>query len=120
MELQSQDIPRFLSPLVGQLKELSFNRQSVIYFLLRNEELLYIGKSIQLPARIEAHASTKRFNRVLYFETPPTELAAIESAFIQHFRPPLNKAGMPWDGWEHIMRSYGFEPMPVKIGEIYG
>lgn len=86
-------------------------RLAGVYFLLLNEELVYIGQSGDIPARIAGHLAQrdkpvtrvgwpqkgdkpnrycKEFDRALWIEVPLVDLNAYEGAFIRALAPPLN------------------------------
>ncbi len=61
-----------------------------VYFLLRDDRLVYIGRSIQPVARIAQHRYQKTFDRVFFLGVPAEDLDAVEGALIRRFRPPGN------------------------------
>lgn len=87
------NIPDVLRPLADQLKTLDVaSRISCIYFLVLKNEVVYVGQSVSLPARIEQHRGTKEFDSVLYFQYPEYALDSLESAFIRHLKPKYNRS----------------------------
>lgn len=87
------NVPEVLQPIAGQLKELdAISRISCIYFLVFKNEVVYVGQSVSLAARIEQHRADKDFDRVLYFLYPEYALDGLESAFIRHLRPKYNRS----------------------------
>lgn len=70
---------------------------SGVYFLIRNDEVVYVGKSKNMLNRIQDHIANpeKVFNRFTFFPTHPSSAMAVESYYISLFRPRLNAvAGM--------------------------
>jgi transcription initiation factor TFIIIB Brf1 subunit/transcription initiation factor TFIIB len=62
-----------------------------IYFLCREERIVYIGQSICLSQRISQHVPYKNFDRVFYFNVPAEELTKVESELINYYDPELNR-----------------------------
>lgn len=65
-----------------------------IYFLCNESEIVYIGKSTNIPARLKSHVSSKKikFSRVSYVEIKNEDnLAFAESLFISMISPKYNK-----------------------------
>lgn len=89
------EIPEALRPLEGRLK--SFTEQSIpacIYFLIDDDEIVYVGQTIGLSGRIQTHRKEKLglFEQVLYLPVPQSELDRVEQSFIRALRPRLNIA----------------------------
>ena len=63
---------------------------SGVYFLVQNNEIAYVGQSTNIYARIHAHAASKQFDSFAAIFCEPEERAAIETAYIMLFEPPLN------------------------------
>jgi hypothetical protein len=72
------------------------NVDKFIYFLLDDEELVYIGMSSgNLLGRLNAHISNKTFNSVYYKSVLTDEsLSRIEKQLITKYRPKLNKTNI--------------------------
>jgi len=62
---------------------------SGIYFLCHEQEVVYVGQSVNIAARITAHTD-KRFDKVFFLPWPKDDLNRVEGAFIRTLRPPLN------------------------------
>lgn len=63
-----------------------------VYFVYKDEELLYIGRSAQLATRLQAHKhSGKDFNKVLALPCPEEMPSAVEAVFIYKHAPKLNR-----------------------------
>lgn len=63
----------------------------VVYFLLRSDEVVYVGKANNLHSRIFAHLKDKRFDSVVYFECDWRFQSDVEIVFLDHLKPRLNK-----------------------------
>lgn len=75
---------------------------SAIYFVMQNENVLYIGKTINLAQRLTAHNRYKQFTRlgseicIAWLECNDIKLLGqIEEALITHFKPLLNGTNNP-------------------------
>lgn len=64
----------------------------VIYFLCKNNRIVYIGQSIKLHTRISDHKkeNLKDFDNVYFFPCKFDCLNSTELSLIKHFKPPLN------------------------------
>jgi hypothetical protein len=69
-----------------------------IYFLFSDDELVYIGKSLSIYARIGNHCADveKQFNRVSIFLCSIEELDDLECKYILKYKPKYNKS-IPYD-----------------------
>lgn len=62
-----------------------------IYFLVHNDRVVYVGQSVNVPARIGHHkTSGKTFDRVAFVSCAQEHLNILESLYIHILRPPLN------------------------------
>ena len=62
-----------------------------IYFLYKNEQLVYIGQSTDILLRIRNHFKEKDFDNYSYFECEISKLNQVERLFIEKYTPLLNK-----------------------------
>jgi hypothetical protein len=89
---------------------------SYVYFLYASDELLHIGKTRQLRARLKAHRYQRRipFTRYRLISVEPRELSKTEARLIKQHNPPYN--------WKHTDREYEIpEPStPVDLAELEG
>lgn len=65
-----------------------------IYFLCRDDRIVYIGKTLNINSRLGAHVSLKGFDRVFYMEVDKEDLDRIEKELILYYDPELNKTLM--------------------------
>lgn len=65
---------------------------SGLYFLLRNDEILYVGKSVEILRRMNQHKEKGwPFNRYWCFGgLPELYIEHVEAFYIHAFEPPLN------------------------------
>ena len=61
-----------------------------IYFLYRNEEIVYIGQSRNLHRRIIQHCYGKEFDSYSYIQCDESELNDLEFEFIAKHKPMYN------------------------------
>ena len=88
--------------LINDLKSQATTPETVIelkipgvYFLFRNEEIVYVGQSRHVPGRIADHVREKRipFDRVAFLRVPPEKLLETESYYIDLLWPEENRTG---------------------------
>lgn len=66
-----------------------------VYFLINlQNEIVYIGQSLNPLGRLSEHRKTKEFNRAYMVPVPSSSLNAVEGALIRLFKPPLNGGTM--------------------------
>lgn len=65
-----------------------------IYFLIRKDEIVYVGRSSSIARRILQHHAKRRieFDRYAYLIWKPEEIAELERHFIWKFVPRCNTA----------------------------
>lgn len=78
-----------------------------IYFLIKEDVIVYIGQSINLAARLLEHERTKDFDSYTFIPCDSAQLPDMEALYILKFKPSLNY--MP-NG------SLGLPPIPNKRG----
>ncbi len=66
-----------------------------VYFLCLGPEIVYVGQSVQVIARIASHLSERRKEfepeRVFYLPCPRADLDAMEKHFIAILKPKYNR-----------------------------
>lgn len=62
-----------------------------IYFLLHQDEVVYVGQSVDLANRAETHKKDKQFDRVLFIEVSLGSMNSIERHFIRRLMPKYNQ-----------------------------
>ena len=63
---------------------------SVIYFLLQDNEIVYVGSSNKGLSRIYQHIRDKKFNAYSYIVVPSENRAKLENNYIFRFNPKYN------------------------------
>lgn len=74
----------------------SFSNGIGVYFLIKDNEIVYIGKSVDLRKRLGTHKRRIDFNRVFIIpHTGKDWLIDIEITYIKKFQPILNQCVNP-------------------------
>lgn len=82
--------PLCLRGLDGLQSSMLPPRVSGVYFLCQGDDVLYIGQSVDIHARVLEHRATKQFDRMFFWPTPASELDRVEGALIRILKPVLN------------------------------
>jgi molybdopterin converting factor small subunit len=61
-----------------------------IYFLIKDESVVYVGQSINIAQRIANHKTTKDFDTFTYIQCKPENLNTIEAMYIDRLKPKYN------------------------------
>lgn len=82
-----------ITDIINNKKSIKDNCCNIVYFLLKNNEVVYVGKTIFGPARILNHieAKEKDFDSFSMFSVDKEKLLEIELANINFYRPKYNK-----------------------------
>jgi len=81
----------YRNDIIKLAKPLELVKEFVVYFLLQDEEIVYVGQSGGLGQRIQMHLSDKIFNRFFYFcVTTREEAIILEKEYIEDFCPKYN------------------------------
>lgn len=66
---------------------------SGVYFLILGEQIVYIGSSVLLPARLAVHLRHRRmkFDRIAFVLCPKAGVRRLEAAYIVQFDPIYNR-----------------------------
>jgi len=77
------------------IKELPIRKdEGHIYFLMENDKIVYIGKSISgVGARVNRHATKKNYDRIYYMFVDIAKLDSIEKHLIAKINPKYNGLG---------------------------
>ena len=62
-----------------------------VYFLFVGDDLVYIGKSLNLLHRVASHFGQKEFDHFSFITCTAGEIDELERRAIVKFRPPLNR-----------------------------
>ena len=64
-----------------------------IYFLIDNDEIVYVGKTMHITSRVITHKLTKKFDRVSFISCSKEEMEELEKMYIEKFSPRINEIG---------------------------
>lgn len=94
-------IPKALKHISGLKKAPLF--EPGVYFLLHNEEVVYVGQSVQPTVRIGQHLSEgkKVFTDAFVQHVPEAALDQVETMFIQMMKPKYNVSEGPSEWKTH-------------------
>ena len=90
------DIPIEISKIdsLFKLPKSLFNSGSCIYFLCKNEKVVYVGQAENVHQRLVEHIRTKVFDAVFYLRVPAHKMNKIESALISYLKPEYNRTSL--------------------------
>ena len=82
-----------LTPNLKEFKTASLVQVPCVYFLCKNQKIVYIGQTINIQNRIAAHItdSQKQFDSVFYIHVHKDCLLDVEMSLIRYIRPTYNK-----------------------------
>ncbi len=84
-----EQLPRSLRSNSEQLFLFEFTDIPCVYFLVTDDEVVYVGQSVNLNQRLSMHAD-KQFETVFYMPVPERDLLEIEGRFIRLLKPKYN------------------------------
>jgi hypothetical protein len=87
-------VPPILSLYEGRLFELG-EPEACVYFLIRDDIVVYVGQSTNVHVRVADHRPDKQFDRVLYLPTRREDLERVEREFIGALRPEYHTRVLP-------------------------
>jgi hypothetical protein len=92
----SDDIPLEISRIdsLFKLPKSLFNSGCCIYFLCRNDKVVYVGQAENVHQRLVEHMKTKLFDAVFYLRVPGHKMNKIESSLIAYLKPEYNRSGL--------------------------
>lgn len=85
-----------------------------VYFLIESERCVYVGQAKSLKNRLTGHAD-KEYDAVKYILVKPQYVDAVESAFIQRYRPKYNSSGGNAQGIPFSLWAYECEETDASI-----
>ena len=106
---------------IDQIRELRqrFKPLCGIYFLFDGDEIVYIGQSVNILARVGVHFfdKNKQFNSFAYIEYPLGTLAELEAEYILIFVPKYNAnppGNSKWQSLDVIKKRTGIGKNALK------
>jgi hypothetical protein len=115
-----EELPEELHPMQEYLRRWGSEFiPPCVYFLCAGKQIVYVGQSVNLAARISIHYREKAglFDRAFFLPVPKEQLNDIEMAFIAALNPPLN--GTPGNGGKPSADG-GVRPLKEGQVEILG
>lgn len=85
-------IPQSLA-VIKQLKKIplaTFETPPGIYFLCKDQEIVYIGQAQCVASRVLAHKTQKDYDSIFFIHCHINQLCPTEKALIRFFKPKLN------------------------------
>jgi hypothetical protein len=85
-------IPSSLS-LIRDLKKIPlsfFETPPGVYFLCKDDEIVYIGQARNVSSRVMSHFKEKEFDSIFYINCHISQLCPLEKALIRYYKPALN------------------------------
>ena len=83
-----------MATLMGnpEIRRVDTGRISGVYFLCKNNRIVYIGRSINVFGRVSEHRNYWRenFDYAYFIEVDEDDLVEAEAALIRKIRPPMN------------------------------
>lgn len=88
-----------------------------IYFLMRGDQVVYIGQSINVVSRVCTHMreGKKNFDHFRYMPCDFNDLDKIEASFISMFDPEYNSTMPPGFGFYSVHQWSNFYDVPVRL-----
>lgn len=89
-----------------------------IYFLIKKDQIIYIGQSVNVKHRLYAHKQDKDFDYYYVHECLPEELDTLEAQYIVKYDPPENGPILPknelYKTMTQIKELFGFTAWDIK------
>lgn len=87
----TKNIPKILIPMLNDVYEFNYQKfPPCVYFLVYDDNIVYVGETIYLSTRIDAHKKEKIFDSVFYIPVIKQELKRVEKAIIKYLKPKYN------------------------------
>lgn len=88
--------------------------QCGIYFLVRNNRVVYVGKSTNLLGRLGQHSHDQDFDRIAFIECEECDLNSLEKAYITALLPQLNNCAVAKSARKRLDRSNILRRLQIK------
>lgn len=110
----TQPLPDALAQLHGALYNVKALTLSGVYFLLHEEEVVYVGQSTNVAQRVATGHPDKEFDEAFMLLVPEEQLLEVETAFIAALNPIYNQTALPKGSYKNartlrILDSFGWE-----------
>lgn len=87
----------------------SWDKAMGVYFLIDQNEIVYVGQSVNIYSRITQHAVDKIFDRYAFVPCLKEHLDKLESLYIHFLQPKLNG-----------FNTNGIIAAPLKLSDLLG
>lgn len=119
---QGFEIPDFSKEFIVQQSVPRSSMNSIVYFLVKGNEIVYVGQSKHGSSRMYSHRD-KDFDRVYYIEVNPGILNEVETHYILKFAPKYNKVlnnggEVSLNTLRNVIKSLGFSDPRFNIHAI--
>ena len=109
------EMPSPLAPFARHISEVDNRLLSarVVYFLVADGEVVYVGESYRPLERIAVHTAKIRFDRAFFMKVEDGDALAVEKTFIKLLKPRYNLAhlnGCKYHDHDAIMARYSEAP----------
>lgn len=116
-----ENLPECLASISWHLEEHDPERDSCIYFLLRGEEVVYVGRSAAVAQRLRKHRKVKAFDRCMILRCSAANADRLERHWISRLSPEYNFSGtgnVPEHGGqaEFDLRNNPDSILPIGLG----
>lgn len=76
--------------ILKRKKEISEEERCLVYFLIKDNEIVYVGQTIQGLLRVYTHCGQKDFDSYFAIKCEKEKLNEVEASYIVKFNPVLN------------------------------
>jgi hypothetical protein len=84
-----------------------------LYFLIFNNDIIYIGQTIDLTIRLQSHKRTKTYDTVRFIPCDKDRLNHYENRLIKYFKPKLNS--LKESTVNRLTRGNGLDRISLRI-----
>jgi hypothetical protein len=85
--------PKTLKNLAEEQDVIDYSKRNTpgVYFLIKDDVVVYVGQSVDVYGRIPEHEKDKDFDRAVFFKANLDSLLSLEFEYIVAFNPKYNK-----------------------------
>jgi hypothetical protein len=103
-------IPESLSGMHEHLYSVDDLTITAVYFLIRDDIVVYVGQSTNVSSRVKTGHGEKQFDRAVCLPVPKSKLLTVEKAFIRALKPEYNHENLadPVTDEAKVLKEYGW------------
>lgn len=118
----SDNVPVEISRIedLYKLPKTLFNSGSCIYFLCRENKVVYVGQALNIHARLVEHHRCKNFDNVFYIRVSANRLNIIENSLIAYLKPEYNQTNNPLNNQRRSIAECLLKEMSVTGSQQMG